>query len=167
MGDLLLRQVAEQLTRAGGMNSTAYRFGGDEFALLIPARSGREIDAIIHKVQNVFAEPWLIENQEYYCTMSMGVVYFPHDGEDVMTLLKRADIALRTAKHDGKNRTERFNETLPGTSTRRLDMEHAMRRAVEAIKYSNTDIPSLKLERIGFSMICAASFTPSLPITDI
>ena len=131
MGDLLLRQVAEQLTRAGGMNSTAYRFGGDEFALLIPARSGREIDAIIHKVQNVFAEPWLIENQEYYCTMSMGVVYFPHDGEDVMTLLKRADIALRTAKHDGKNRTERFNETLPGTSTRRLDMEHAMRRAVE------------------------------------
>ena len=71
----------------------------------------------------------MLKGADYYCTMSMGVVRFPTEGDTVEELIKKADIALYAAKCSGKNRVEFYDENVESTSFRRLDMEKNMRNA--------------------------------------
>ncbi len=80
----------------------------------------------------MFAQPWNLRNSEYYCTMSMGVVTFPDDGDNVQEIIKKADIAMYEAKNMGKNRYARYSDSLGSYSGRRLDMEKNMRDAAVA-----------------------------------
>jgi len=61
--------------------------------------------------------------------MSMGVVCFPTDGNNVEDLIRKADMVLSTAKKKGKNCVEFYNEKVEDTSYYRLDLEQNMRRA--------------------------------------
>ncbi len=132
VGDGLLRTVARELQRIGGPKIRVYRVGGDEFALIVPSTENRQLDALSHKIQDAFSSPWQLGGTDYYCTMSMGVVFFPKDGSDVNTLLQRADYALRSAKKSGKNHQEYYSrENEDSQSARRLDMERHLRNAVE------------------------------------
>ena len=60
----------------------------------------------------------------------MGYVTFPTNGNDVQSLIQRADIALSYAKQRGKNRIEAYNEDDSYNSVKRLDLEKALRDAV-------------------------------------
>lgn len=131
VGDALLVAVADEFQKITGVSVKAYRAGGDEFALIIPASENQRIEKIVNRIMDAFATPWNLEDQEYYCTMSMGAVYFPKDGEDVTTLMQRADFALRDAKHHGKNHVEFYSEKTGERAIQRLDMERALRSAVE------------------------------------
>lgn len=68
-------------------------------------------------------KPWFLKGRDYYCTMSMGVVCFPMDGDRVDELIRKADIAMYQAKKTGKNRIEYYDETIESTSIKRLDLE--------------------------------------------
>lgn len=131
LGDALLVAVADELQKITGTGIKAYRAGGDEFALIIPSTKGQRTEDIVNRIHDAFSTPWTLEDKEYYCTMSMGAVYFPKDGEDVSTLTRRADVALRDAKHHGKNDVEYYNEKTGVRAIQRLDMERALRSAVE------------------------------------
>lgn len=130
-GDELLVEVALELNRVSGPGVNAYRVGGDEFALIIPSSQHRHLDSISHKIMNTFSKPWKLGNNEYYCTMSMGVVFFPKDGSDADSLMQHADYALKEAKKSGKNNLVYYSENSDGQPIRRLDMERALREAVE------------------------------------
>ena len=130
-GDLLLQEVASGLERIAGIRINTYRIGGDEFALLLPQDKLGELSSILGKLQNLFDSTWNLEGKEYYCTMSAGVVLFPADGDDANVLLRRADYALRHAKVSGKNRVEFYSDESSEDSIKRLDMERALRKAVD------------------------------------
>lgn len=131
VGDLLLQNVADALVHMDGVNGHCYRLGGDEFAIIVTNRHMQQKDAMIRHICNLFSRPWLLQGTEYYCTMSMGVVYIPKDGIDLSLLLQRADIALHWAKSQGKNRVEYYNNNQYTSSVERLDMEKCMREAVD------------------------------------
>ena len=130
-GDLLLKSVAEALNHIEGVSGHCYRIGGDEFVVLVSNRNFGRLENIIDSIKNVFSKPWYLGGKDYYCTMSMGVVIMPKDGVTVDTLMQRADIALHWAKNQGKNRVEYYNSNQASNTSERLDLERAMRSAVE------------------------------------
>ena len=178
VGDGLLRAVSRELQRIGGAKIRVYRVGGDEFAMIIPSTENRQLDALSHKIQDAFTTPWQLLGTDYYCTMSMGVVFFPKDGTDVNTLLQRADFALRSAKKTGKNHQEYYSEGNEEKPVMRLDMEKALREAVDdhcrefevyyqpIVDVSKEDRPCIGAEALvrwnseAFGLIAPAEFVP-------
>lgn len=128
-GDALLKAISHSLQRIEGINNTCYRMGGDEFVIIVPPERFYRLEQTIGEIKSIFNNPWFLKDADYYCTMSMGVVTFPEEGESVQELIKKADIAMYEAKKSGKNQLARYNEDLQSTSGKRLDMEKNMRAA--------------------------------------
>ena len=130
-GDEFLQKTGAALETICRGKATCYRLGGDEFAIIIPATSRDFTESIIGTVQRRFSELWNLGDSEYFCTACLGVVSFPKDGTKVNVLMQRADIALYSAKQKGKNKIEYYSKTNDREAVHRLDMERAMRKAVE------------------------------------
>lgn len=128
-GDILLKAISNSLRRISGLENSCYRMGGDEFIIIVAQRYYYMLNQILDEIQAIFNKPWFLSRADYYCTMSMGVVKFPTDGDTVTELIKKADIALYEAKKSGKNRIAYYNENVESTSFKRLDMEKNMRNA--------------------------------------
>lgn len=103
-GDVLLKSVANGFKAVKGIEETCYRIGGDEFIVLIPSAVFEEKERIAEELLAIFKKPFILKNEDYYCTMSMGMVSYPVYGKDMQELLKYADIAMYKAKKAGKNR---------------------------------------------------------------
>lgn len=128
-GDILLKRISEEFLNVRGIEETTYRMGGDEFVIIIPPAWYAEHERIIEEIKDIFAKPWALKDGNYYCTMSMGVVSFPDEGDSVAELIKKADLAMYEAKRTGKNRVTRYDSALLSDSNKRLDMEKNMRDA--------------------------------------
>lgn len=128
-GDMLLKAIANALDAIPTISGHVYRVGGDEFVILVDYDNYNNLESIVKRVTALFDKTWNLANQEYYCTMSMSVVEVPKDGTNASTLFQKADIALREAKGKGKNRVVFYN-TQEDNSSKRLDLEKHMRKAV-------------------------------------
>ncbi len=128
-GDVLLRSISNALKAIEGIQNTCYRMGGDEFIIIIPPNYYAEFDRIIEEIKLIFSKPWYLKDEDYYCTMSMGIVTFPEASDSVADLIKKADIAMYEAKKSGKNRLTNYKDGIDSASGRRLDMEKNMRDA--------------------------------------
>lgn len=128
-GDRLLKSIAHNLVRVAGIENNCYRISGDEFAVIVQGDTYKELSRICKDLREIFNRPWFLKNEDYYCTMSMGVVCFPTDGNNIDDLNRKVSIALSTAKKKGKNCVEFYNEKVEDTSFYRLDLEQNMRRA--------------------------------------
>lgn len=128
-GDVLLKAISHSLQRIDGIESTCYRMGGDEFVIIIPPSGYLKFEEIITAIKSIFMKPWFLKDADYYCTMSMGVVEFPNEGDAVHELIKKADIAMYEAKKCGKNRVAQYSDNIDSKSGKRLDMEKNMRDA--------------------------------------
>lgn len=105
IGDRLLQQVAQRLTESLRAEDTVARMGGDEFVILMPRITG-QTDAcrLAAKILTLFAEPFEIDDYRLIIPPSIGISMFPEHGEDPLTLLRHADIALYCAKQGGRRR---------------------------------------------------------------
>ena len=104
LGDLLLLEVSKTLRGAIRGYDTAARFGGDEFMLIINQLSDpNDILSVMDSVMEALRKPVTLNGRECLITASAGVALFPHDGEDIETLIKNADIAMYNAKNLGKD----------------------------------------------------------------
>ncbi len=131
-GDELLQAVTHRLQECLREGDTLARFGGDEFTLLLPQVYGQEdAEAIARKILSKMKEPFYIEGHELYVTMSIGVSMYPHDGTDMETLVKNADIAMYYIKGRGKNDYQFFASKMNDVSLKRLSLERDMRKALE------------------------------------
>lgn len=128
-GDILLKSVAKGMQNIQGISSLCYRVGDDEFVVIVPPDQYKFLERIIKNICAIFEKPWFLKQEDYYCTMSMGIVHFPSDGEEVEELIKKADIAMYEAKKTGKNRVAVYADTMRPDSDMRLNMEKNMRDA--------------------------------------
>ncbi|HXA27372.1 MAG TPA: EAL domain-containing protein [Candidatus Angelobacter sp.] len=131
-GDALLRQVAERLRSTLRAEDTIARLGGDEFAIL-PAGCCDEDTAmhIADKVLAAFQAPFLIEEQAIHARMSIGVAVYPAHGEDADMLMRRADVAMYTAKRMRSGQST-YSPAQDEHSKRRLQLTGELRRAIPA-----------------------------------
>lgn len=130
-GDALLKEIGIVLQGIVGLRQHCYRMGGDEFVAIITPENYGLLKKTLTNISVEFNKPWFLLDSEVYCTMSMGIVKFPEQGNDVNDLIKKADIAMYHAKKAGKNRYNFYTEDKGDISYRRLEVESNMRQAVE------------------------------------
>jgi diguanylate cyclase (GGDEF)-like protein/PAS domain S-box-containing protein len=103
-GDRLLQAVARRLKRSVREVDTVARLGGDEFAVILEQLSQpRDAAATAKKLLHALARPYQLEGHKVKLTASIGITVYPLDGEDVDTLVKRADGAMYRAKTERRN----------------------------------------------------------------
>ena len=130
-GDIVLQQVAQRLQRGLRETDTVARFGGDEFALLLPNIPGPAAALnVAEKVRESLHQPFVIEGMALDVHASIGIAFFPGHGEDVDLLIQRADVAMYLAKaaHTG---CEIYAAERDQYSPNRLALVADMRRALE------------------------------------
>ncbi len=129
-GDVLLQDISKAISNIDGIKNSCYRMGGDEFVIIVPPESYSKIDNIIDAIKDAFATPWYLKDSDYYCTMSMGLVRFPENGDNVSELIRKSDVAMYEAKKSGKNRIAEYSDNIDSSSIHRLDLEKNMYEAI-------------------------------------
>ena len=104
-GDDVLRAAASTLQKALRTSDTAFRIGGDEFALLLPQTDAAQALALSRRVGTVFAETLQPLHLAISVTMDHGVATFPADGDQSDLLIRVADDCLYRLKHANHSRT--------------------------------------------------------------
>jgi len=106
-GDRALRHVVDVLQQQMEDTDWLARLGGEEFALLLPLPIGRAWERLEVMRRTVAAQPFTPDNgmEQMRLTFSAGIAAWPQDGADLSSLLRRADVRLRQAKLEGRNRT--------------------------------------------------------------
>jgi len=104
-GDDVLRAVAVTLKKALRTSDSAFRIGGDEFALLLPQTDAAQALALSRRIETVFEEQLRPMQLSVSVTMDHGVANFPLDGEQADQLIRVADERLYRLKHANHNKT--------------------------------------------------------------
>jgi diguanylate cyclase (GGDEF)-like protein len=109
VGDIVIKNFANILKKSIRQTDTASRWGGEEFMVLLPETNttgGEKIAQIIRKR----IEQHKHEQLPQQVTVSIGVAQFDVDNDDIISLLKHADLALYEAKNSGKNKVVIYEE---------------------------------------------------------
>jgi diguanylate cyclase (GGDEF)-like protein len=104
-GDEVLRAAATTLQKALRTSDSAFRIGGDEFALLLPQTDAAQAIALSRRIETVFAETLRPLQLSFSVTMDHGVATFPQDGDQSDQLIRVADERLYRFKHANHVRT--------------------------------------------------------------
>ena len=97
-GDYLLQLTAARLYSCTRETDTISRLGGDEFAIVLPGADLDQAISVSEKVARIMEEPFLVKDYNIKIEISIGIAMYPDHGTDSEELLKRADIAMYTAK---------------------------------------------------------------------
>ena len=132
-GDELLIAVAKRLERILRPADTVSRFGGDEFTILCQDLSGEgdDLDAIAERISSEMSAPFDVQGRQVFLTLSLGIAASGH-GESPEELLRDADAAMYFAKATGRARHAIFDKWMRRRAVKRLELEHALRRAMDA-----------------------------------
>jgi diguanylate cyclase (GGDEF)-like protein/PAS domain S-box-containing protein len=136
LGDQLLVEVAQRLTRLLRPGDTVARLGGDEFVLLLQgiaadmATAGRQALAVAERVREALELPYAIDTHLYSSTGSLGITLFPKRAEQVEDLLREADTAMYRAKDLGRNRIRFYEAAMQADVQERLELEQDLKKAM-------------------------------------
>lgn len=133
IGDELLVQVANRLMQQPVSGQTLARIGGDEFNILIEEVGDiQQLKEIVAQYLAQFHAPYLCVGLEIDISASIGVAIFPRDGEDSVSLIKHADLAMYKSKDKGRNNYSFYSDDLAEYAQKRVDMTSALKLAIEA-----------------------------------
>jgi diguanylate cyclase len=129
VGDAVLIEVARRLRSNVRPGDCAARLGGDEFAVLTWARPS-EAHAVARRILAVLNRPFEMHTGTVFVSASIGLAGCL-EADSIDSLLRNADLALRFAKQSGKNRIEAYDVAYDELVSRRSDLEHELRGAVD------------------------------------
>lgn len=106
-GDLALEKIAGILLRNVGQKGIVCRYGGEEFTVLMPHHDSKMAYEVAEKIRLDIEKTFfnMTDVTQRFLTASIGVCTYPHAAPNGEELLKRADLAMYTAKNSGKNQT--------------------------------------------------------------
>lgn len=132
IGNELLKQISVRLNKILGEQNFLARFGGDEFAVILPniVNTNQSIE-YAERIMESLEEPFHIGEYELFITASIGISIYPNDGEDAGTLIKYADSALYKAKDKGKNTYQIFTASMNTEAYKLFSLETDLRKALE------------------------------------
>ncbi len=130
-GDILLQKVANRLTDNLAENTSVFRYGGDEFIVLIEQTDKQKISAIASKLMASLIQPYDLDGMDIVTPPSIGISMFPNDGEDSKTLIKKADNAMYHAKRTGKSNYQFFYDSMHSKIQGNIELESFLRKAID------------------------------------
>jgi len=130
-GDLLLQEIGTRLRGGLRESDSVARLGGDEFGLLLPnVADGAEALMLGERVRAVLRRPFTLEGVTLDVEASIGIAIYPEHGDDVDSLLQRADVAMYLAKED-RSGCELYASDRDEYSPHRLALAAELRRALD------------------------------------
>lgn len=144
VGDLLLQHVAARLLNCVRANdrvdryklesddSNVARLGGDEFTiLLLEIRQVDDAASVANRLLEALWHPFKLQEHEVTVTVSIGIAVYPADGRDAGSLLKKADMAMYSAKRLGGNSYHFYHESMGEAALQRMTLEVQLRKALD------------------------------------
>jgi len=131
-GDQLLVAVAARLEACLRTGDTAARLGGDEFAILLEGIvEPQGAESLAERVLEEFRRPFTLVEREIRVRVSVGIAYSTDERLGV-DLIRNADTAMYRAKTLGKDRAEVFNPGMRSANLAQIELEEALRQAIDA-----------------------------------
>jgi diguanylate cyclase (GGDEF)-like protein len=177
VGDELLRQVGERLTKHLRIGDFSGRWGGDEFVVCLEdLGESQNAAAAAQKLVLVLSEKYQVKASEVYATPSIGIAAYPASGEDAESLVKAADLAMYQSKRRGGGRFQFYSDALNNQLEQReefeLGLRHALVRNEFVLHYQpRIEVGSgrliglealLRWQHPGFGLLPPARFLPIL-----
>ncbi|SEN71413.1 PAS domain S-box-containing protein/diguanylate cyclase (GGDEF) domain-containing protein [Paenibacillus sophorae] len=147
LGDRLLMLAGERLLGMAEGQSRHYRFGGDEFVILLKSTERPEqtvfyAEALIQS----FKEPFQLGDSTVHVSISVGIAQYPRDGRNAEELLKNADIAMYRAKQAGRGTYVLYGQNMQQHFDERMIIEKHLRGAIDNNELSLHYQPKVNLQ---------------------
>lgn len=130
-GDMHLKNVAAYLKSFEAWGVMPYRFGGDEFVLIVLPESKYDIKDFQKTIMDGFNREWKLGGVGYYCTASVGVADFSGEEDSYSEVMKRVDMAVFRAKKLGKNKCVTYHKGIGDDMFRHVEIERCMRKDIK------------------------------------
>jgi diguanylate cyclase (GGDEF)-like protein/PAS domain S-box-containing protein len=170
-GDELLRAVADRLRVCLRSGDTPARLGGDEFAILLEdAPDADSVIEVAERILDALHEPVVIEGREIYTRASIGIATRRGPATTPDELLRNADLAMYTAKANGKGCIELFEPGMHHRAVDRLAIRGDLERSVERGEIGVVYQPIVRLldgEVVGFEALARWSHPERGPISPV
>lgn len=145
VGDLVLVQVAQRLSRIAAGRTFVGRLGGDEFAVFIDAGKTSNLRAEITELQQVFDAPFDVSGEPLFVRASIGGCLYPRDTRNASALLRHAQTACWEARENGGGQTRFFHPGLRTDHAERLRTAAALRLALHQEQFRLYFQPQVRL----------------------
>jgi len=157
VGDQMLKAVAARIGELIHPGNTLSRQGGDEFLLVVgELADGQALMPMLDSLMDQLQEPMPIGEEQLSISVSIGTAFYPDDGEDFDTLLKKADTAMYRAKAAGRNTYRFFDVSMLKDAADRLRIRNGLRLALERQEFRLHYQPQVDLASgriIGFEAL--------------
>ncbi len=130
VGDELLRTVAHRLRCVLRASDTVARLGGDEFVVLSGSVNPDYAAQLAQKILDQLRVPIDLSGHVLTISGSLGIAVFPDNGIDSQQLMRAADMAMYSAKAEGRNRYHFYADEMSARAGERMYIEQGLRRAI-------------------------------------
>ncbi|WP_432695459.1 putative bifunctional diguanylate cyclase/phosphodiesterase [Marinobacterium sp. YM272] len=132
VGDRVLQTVTQRLQLELREQDRLFRHGGDEFMLITEVNGHEEqFHGLLGRLVQTLAAPVRMGERDLAINGSLGVTFYPRDGQDAQTLVRNADIAMYEAKRGGGSRYRLYDAGMSDTAFNQMETEAGLRRAIE------------------------------------
>ncbi len=137
-GDALLLETARRLHDCLRESDSIYRFGGDEFVVLLSqVKKKADVSRVAGKILSAVRTPYYLSSDEenqpnsmINIGVSIGIALFPQHGKGVEPLIQNADLAMYASKDSGKNRYTFYEESMVSRATENMKIEQGIKNAL-------------------------------------
>ncbi len=131
-GDTLIKEFAARLRTLVRDGDIVARIGGDEFTIMVTnVTSRRDVEPLCARIVDSVRTPFDLFGNRIFVGLSIGVTLAPQNGTDRIDLLRKADIALYSAKSTGRGRYAFFDKSMDDALQLRREIEVDLRAALQ------------------------------------
>lgn len=132
-GDIILKTVAQRLGEHVRQNDSIARISGDEFTVLLTnIKNYEDASKVTQNIIDAFEQaPVIVDSQEVFVTLSIGISVTPEDSLDAATLIHNADIAMYQAKQGGRNGYQFYSDDMNNEIRHKMLIEKELKQAID------------------------------------
>ncbi|MEK4045479.1 EAL domain-containing protein [Paenibacillus sp. FSL H8-0048] len=146
-GDILIRKASERLQSVVREEDMLSRLGGDEFVIFLKDIESRvDVLNLAEDIMRAFRKSFLIGESNLYVSSSIGISFYPEDGETTEEILKNADVAMYRAKEEGKSTYVVYDKSMHTAFNDRMNIEKHLRSAMNNNEFELHYQPQVQME---------------------
>lgn len=145
-GDELLKRIAHNLQHGMRESDSVFRYGSDEFVVLLHDQEPPpQVRSVAEKLLATVSQPHDVAGHDLRVTASLGISLYPEDGQDALSLIKKAEMAMRNSKEQAPGGYGFFTEDMTHRARERQHLESGIRQALERQELSLHYQPKIHL----------------------